>query len=237
MSKMKVALTSQFALPRFGSDHTLFAQMLDLSPHVHVSSDLRNLGTPMNNQATSFRIGGLTQILKAVGVFILSKKLANLKAKLHIWAKDTFRSTNLLKKCLLTELNSLDSESENKSLSEAESNRLSKIWLELHSLLNQEEVYWKQRSRATWLKESGSNTRYFHHLTNGRRNKTFIPRIRHNDIWVEGNKEIRKVFLITFSINLATQYIKDSFQTGKTFYLSRKELISPLLNYLSLFRI
>lgn len=132
--------------------------------------------------------------LEGCGAFIISIKLANLKEKLCIWSKDNARTTNIRKEGLLIELNSLDSKSENKSLSEDEYNGISQIRLELYSILNQEEIYWKQRSRAAWLKEGNSNTRYFHQLVNGRRNKNYLPRICYYTHWVEGNQEIGKVF-------------------------------------------
>lgn len=38
----------------------------------------------------------------------------------------------------------------------------SSLYSRLNSLLAQEEAHWKQRSKATWLREGDRNTRYFH---------------------------------------------------------------------------
>ena len=76
--------------------------------------------------------------------------------------------------------------------------------LELYSLLKQEEIYWKQRSRITWLKEGDSNTKYFHLMANGKRNKNYIPRILHNGLWTERNQELGKIFTDHFQLLLGS---------------------------------
>ncbi|XP_060972109.1 uncharacterized protein LOC133038080 [Cannabis sativa] len=44
----------------------------------------------------------------------------------------------------------------------------------LDDLLSQEEAYWQQRSRSSWLKSGDSNTRYFHQKATTRRNTNNI---------------------------------------------------------------
>ncbi|KAH7687154.1 Exodeoxyribonuclease III protein [Dioscorea alata] len=138
------------------------------------------------------------------GAFILSKKLMFLKGKLRKWASESFGSLRLHKNSLLLELNSLDSLSENRPLSVDESARLAHIRSDLSSTLRQEELHWKQRSRITWLKDGDSNTKFFHLVANGRRNKNFIPRIRHNGGWVEGNLNLGLAFADHFRLLFGT---------------------------------
>ena len=47
--------------------------------------------------------------------------------------------------------------------------------MEFENLLKQEELYWKQRARITWLKEEDDITKFFHAIANGRKNINFIP--------------------------------------------------------------
>lgn len=88
-----------------------------------------------------------------------------------------FGSIKLKKLSLLHDLDILDQAKESRSLTEDEGRQESELHLALDHLLNQEELYRKQRSRVKWLKEGDENTKFFHTVANGRRNRNFIPRI------------------------------------------------------------
>jgi hypothetical protein len=48
---------------------------------------------------------------------------------------------------------------------------------ELDSLLEQEELYWRQRSRINWLKDGDRNTKFFHRKATWRAKKNNIDRL------------------------------------------------------------
>ncbi|XP_031101846.1 uncharacterized protein LOC116005747 [Ipomoea triloba] len=58
---------------------------------------------------------------------------------------------------------------------------------ELSTLLAQEELYWRQRSKQLWLKEGDQNTKYFHQFASQRRRSNQLRRLkRTSGQWVEG---------------------------------------------------
>lgn len=134
------------------------------------------------------------------GTFVMAKKLIALRGHLRHWAKFSFGSIKLKKLALLHALDMLDSAKENRSLLEEEINQEKATRLELIQICKQEELYWKQRSRIQWLQEGDDNTSYFHAVANSRKNRNFIPYIKHNGDTTTDPKEIGKVFGARFQL-------------------------------------
>ena len=56
---------------------------------------------------------------------------------------------------------------------------------------NEEEQYWQQKSRLSWLREGDKNTKYFHAVVNGRRKRNKIGNLKREDgSWTTTDEEI-----------------------------------------------
>lgn len=76
----------------------------------------------------------------------------------------------------------------------------------LEELLEEEERYWKQRSREDWLNWGDGNTKWFHMKAFERRRKNRIEGVLNKDSdWVVGDDEIGEV---------ASDYFRTLFQTS-----------------------
>lgn len=69
-----------------------------------------------------------------------------------------------------------------------------------------EELYWKQKSRANWLREGDQNTKFFHATTKQRRARNRFTRLRKADgVWAETEDDIELV---------ATRYFQTLFTSS-----------------------
>lgn len=74
-----------------------------------------------------------------------------------------------LKVGLQEELLFLENIEENGMLNCDQLNRKTEIQKKLMSLLEQEELYWNERSNCDWLLKGDGNTEYFHRIANGKK--------------------------------------------------------------------
>lgn len=76
---------------------------------------------------------------------------------------------------------------------------------QLRRLYDQEELYWKQRSKQHWLKEGDRNTKFFHRYATSRRQKNRLNRIRNDEgEWVDMdvmNEVIKNYYSTIFTSN------------------------------------
>lgn len=71
---------------------------------------------------------------------------------------------------------------------------LLKLKWELCEAFREEEMFWKQKSRATWLKEGDRNTNFFHATTKQRRARNRVTKLKRSDgTWAETKERIEKV--------------------------------------------
>lgn len=54
---------------------------------------------------------------------------------------------------------------------------------DLDSLLQYEEIFWKQKAKYKWLKEGDRNTKFFNKITSGRKRKNLITKLM-----IDGNE-------------------------------------------------
>ncbi|XP_039126955.1 uncharacterized protein LOC120263117 [Dioscorea cayenensis subsp. rotundata] len=190
----------QSCLPRLGSDHVPLR--LEMGYHF------------FNPRPFRFELAWTTKVgfhelvhqwwseisPRGCGAFILSKKIAGIRARLRHWAKHDFGSIKLQKLALLHDLEVMDLAKEERRLSSDEIRQESDLLDNLKIIHKQEEIYWKQRSRLQWLKEGDENTKFFHAVPNGRKNRNFIPRLLKDDVTFEHPKDIGRIFSEYFKL-------------------------------------
>ena len=117
------------------------------------------------------------------------RKLQLFKVKLKDWNKDSFGELNKRKKSILNEIANFDVvEQEGVLTSELSAQRALRKG-ELEELILREEIHWRQKAKVKWVKERDCNSKFFHKVANGRRNRKFIKFLENERGLVLNNSE------------------------------------------------
>lgn len=107
---------------------------------------------------------------------------------LKAWSKDKFSNSCSQVNDLLADIEKLYESNQPDTLPQINclTSQITKLW-------TQDEMYWHQRSRVSWLKLGDQNTSFFHHTTLQRRQFNRICRIQDdNGAWLASEKEITR---------------------------------------------
>jgi exonuclease III len=136
--------------------------------------------------------------------YVLAQKLKALKGDLSRWNNEVFGHVGKRIKAISEEIMEMDSLEEERGLDEEDKRKKASLSMELERLLLCEEISWRQKSRALWLKEGDKNTKFFHRVANSNRRVNSIDSLSINGVVSYNHDEI-KDHMVQFYSTLFTE--------------------------------
>ena len=99
------------------------------------------------------------------------------------------------KASVLSQLAELEGIHNHRSLTKEEILSKNLLSLEFEEIASNEEVAWRQRSRALWLIEGDRNTKYFQRMANSQRRNNYIDKLKMGDAIIEDKIRIKEEIL------------------------------------------
>lgn len=120
----------------------------------------------------------------------VSKKISTLQSSLNRWAKRNFGSIIKQTAALRKQLEHLWAQ----QVTAERDREIKAVAKKLDEVLHREEMMWRQRSRALWLREGDKNTRYFQRKATWRRNKNTISKLKdEGGSWIEERSKLQEM--------------------------------------------
>ena len=134
---------------------------------------------------------------------MFQKVSKNSMARLILWSKEEFRGRQKKLEKLMNQLRSLKLS----RVQYVKGNKIKEVERQIQNMLADDETYWKQRSRADWLKGGDKNMKFFHHKASSRKKKNRIWGIENAaGNWIENAEGVEFEF---------SKYFTNLFTTSK----------------------
>lgn len=135
-------------------------------------------------------------------------KLSILRKKIKGLAKNFYGQKKREKTSILQQLHHIEILTEQRPLLPQEVEKSNDLKHRLESIYLEEEIYWKQRSKQTWLEEGDSNTKYFHVIANHRKKQSRINSLVIDDTPTQSVPDIKAHVFQYYKDILGTPGIK-----------------------------
>ncbi|XP_059633982.1 uncharacterized protein LOC132276536 [Cornus florida] len=136
--------------------------------------------------------------------FILTHKIRALKLALNHWNKDVFGNLESRKNRVFADFSEIDRLEEAGGNVESLCTRRASCPAVLAEIVCMEEISWRQKSKALWLKEGDRNTKIFHRLANAHKRSNHIRRIQVEGVELWREEEVRSG-IVSFYQKLYTE--------------------------------
>lgn len=124
---------------------------------------------------------------------VWNDRLFQLQSDLRKWNKEVFGCIKSRKKMLIRRLEWLDNQRQSQRYVGIDE-EYSRVWKEYETDLDQEDIFWFQKSRSRWLHHGDQNTLYFHGVTTIRRRKNRYDTMQNDQgTWINNQMEIEKM--------------------------------------------
>ncbi|WKA01530.1 hypothetical protein VitviT2T_019810 [Vitis vinifera] len=117
------------------------------------------------------------------------RRLQYVKAKLKEWNKFSFGELKEKKKSILNDLANFDAIEQEGGLNPDLLSQRALRKGELEELILREEIHWRQKAKVKWVKEGDCNSKFYHKVANGRRNRKYIKELENERGLVLKNAE------------------------------------------------
>ncbi|RVX05720.1 Transposon TX1 uncharacterized 149 kDa protein [Vitis vinifera] len=117
------------------------------------------------------------------------RRLQYVKAKLKEWNKFSFGELKEKKKSILNDLANFDAIEQEGGLNPDLLSQRALRKGEQEELILREEIHWRQKAKVKWVKEDDCNSKFYHKVANGRRNRKYIKELENERGLVLKNAE------------------------------------------------
>lgn len=125
----------------------------------------------------------------------VNQKVRKCAESLDVWGREiTSCFGKRIKDCKI-KLKALRQKRDPQSIADYESTRK-----QLHLILDQQEIFWRQRSKQLWLQAGDKNTKYFHASCNKRKRNNHIQRLKSEEgEWIDWNEGLEDAHNVVHS--------------------------------------